>query len=338
MKHFAKKSLSLLLVLAMVFGTVSAGAVTSLAAPAKTVSVAVQSENTQVEKGLGDSANPCIVVPGIGMSAVALYDANGKRALDAEGKEIKTWNVLNLDTAPILADIWKLVPKALLSIVLQKDIGLSNIVRDYMPEMFKLAAHDNQGNPVMNVKAIEHNYPLSQFNADEKSRFFNMMPMQKYVDTIGENKIYSFNFPPFTNIYTQAGRLDAFIQMVKQQTGYDKVNLVAVSLGATVTNAYFSEYANKHDIGKVVNIVASNNGSLVFADLVGQNYSVDSAKKFYSDIAPQLMDGYMGYLINILIRILPKQVLNNVLDAAFAAIQKDFFTNIPSMWATVPSE
>jgi len=345
MKYLAKKSVSLLLVLTLVFGTVSAGAVTSSAAnaPSTSAKAAVtatvpSSQDIQIQNALHASPNPCIVVPGIGMSDVALFDANGNEIPNNGTFKESRWRVLNLVTSGLTKDIWKLIPQALLSIVFQKDVGLSDIIRNYMPAMFIYSAHDDRGNSIENVKAIERNYPLSQYSDADKADFFDMMPMQNYVNLIGENKIYCFNFPPFSNTFDQAARLDSFIQMVKQQTGCSKVNLVPLSLGATVTNAYFCNYADKHDVGKVVNVVGSSDGSLVFADLVGQNYSANSAKLFYSDIAPQLVSGYQGYLVNILLRILPKKVLDNVLDAAFQVVQKDFFTNIPSMWATVPSE
>ena len=338
MKHLAKKSLSLLLVLAMVFGTIAASAVTSSAVPAKDAAVAaVKNESAQLQAALGSRPNPVVVVPGLGMSDCSLFDDAGNQ-IPNDGASGDVWRVLNLDTNEILADIWKLVPKALLSVLFQRDMGLSDVIRDYMPGMFIYSAHDNTGKPVKNVRAIERNYPLSQYNEEDTRDFFNMMPMQDYVDLIGSDRIYCFNFPPFSNTYDHAARLDAFVQMVKAQTGATQVNLVPLSLGSTVTNAYFDMYADKHDVSKVVRVVGSTNGSLVFADLVGQNYSVNSARLFYRDIAPQLMDGYQGYLLNLAIRILPKKVLNQVLDAAFEVIQQDFFMNIPSMWATVPAE
>lgn len=291
----------------------------------------------QVLAGSQGEANPIIVVPGIGMSDVALFDDEGNE-IENEGTFKNRWRVLNLCTDEILGDIWKLVPKLLLSIALQRDIGLSDIVRDYMPGMFKYTSHDLQGKSIENVKAIERNYPLSMYDEDARADFFNMMPMQNYMDLIGEDKIYCFNFPPFCNTYDQAARLNDFIQTVKQQTGCDKVNLVPLSLGATITNAYFDEYADNHDIEKVVRIVGASDGSLVFADLVSQNYASNSAELFYKDMWPQLMNGYMGYLINIACRILPKKVFNNILDAAFDVIRNDFFVNTPSMWSIVPAE
>jgi hypothetical protein len=334
MNSSLKKSLSLLVVFAVLVGTIAAGTVTGVAAPAQSNA---STESAQLQSALGNRPNPVVVVPGLGMSDCSLFDDEGNQ-IPNDGASGDVWRVLNLDTNEILADIWKLVPKALLSLLFQRDMGLSDVIRDYLPGMFIYSAHDNTGKPVKNVRAIERNYPLSQYNEEDTRDFFNMMPMQDYVDLIGADRIYCFNFPPFSNTYDHAARLDAFVQMVKAQTGATQVNLVPLSLGSTVTNAYFDMYADKHDVSKVVRVVGSTNGSLVFADLVGQNYSVNSARLFYRDIAPQLMDGYQGYLLNLAIRILPKKVLNQVLDAAFEVIQQDFFMNIPSMWATVPAE
>ncbi len=326
MKHLAKKSISLLLALSLVFGVMTAGAFTG-------------SAQTAPNTSLSDTGSiiPCVVVPGIGMSDVALFDDEGNQ-IQNDGTFPDQWRVLNLSTKALMDDIIKLVPKALLSIIFQKDMGLSDIVRDYMPGMFKYTKHDLQGKSIENVKAIERNYPLSQYDEAARNDFLKMMPMQNYLEQIGEDNVYCFNFPPFCNTYDQAARLHAFIQIVKQQTNSQTVNLVPVSLGATVTNAYFDNYADNHDVTKVVRIVGASDGSYVFADLVSQNYSVNSSKLFYSELMPQLMDGYQGYLINILLRILPKKVFNQVLDAAFDVVRSDFFVNTPSMWAIVPAD
>ncbi|NLX93347.1 MAG: hypothetical protein GXZ02_05720, partial [Clostridiales bacterium] len=235
----------------------AAGTITGTAATAQNSTL---SETTQAEAALTGSSNPVIVVPGIGMSDVALFDDEGNQ-IQNDGTFPDQWRVLNLSTAALMDDIIKLVPRVLLTLFLQKDMGLSDIVREYMPDMFKYATHDLQGKSVENVKAVERNYPLSQYDPDARNSFFNMMPMQNYADQIGEDRIYCFNFPPFCNTYDQAQRLDQFVQLVKAQTGAEKVNLVPLSLGATVTNAYFDNYAQKQDVAKVVRIVGASDGS-----------------------------------------------------------------------------
>ncbi len=271
------------------------------------------------------------------MSAVALFDDEGNQIRN-DGAFPDTWNVLNLYTGDLMANLWKIVPKFLLSIALQRDIGLSDTVRDYLPGAFKYSAHNNMGESIENVRAIERNYPLSQYEEGAKNSFYNMMPMRNFIDLIGEDRVYCFNFPPFSSTYEHAARLDEFVQMVKAQTGSQKVNLVALSLGATVTNAYFDDYAYKNDVAKVVNVVASSNGSLVFADLVGQNYSDKSAELFYKDMMPQLIKGWQGYLVNLAMRILPKKVFQQHFRRGFRGCTRALFPQHSSMWATVPSE
>lgn len=332
MKNFCKKTIALLLTLGILFSVFSIGSTAAPAAESPTASA-----ETALMQTVANAPNPVIVVPGIGMSAVALFDDEGNQIRN-DGAFPDTWNVLNLYTGDLMANLWKIVPKFLLSIALQRDIGLSDTVRDYLPGAFKYSAHNNMGESIENVRAIERNYPLSQYEEGAKNSFYNMMPMRNFIDLIGEDRVYCFNFPPFSSTYEHAARLDEFVQMVKAQTGSQKVNLVALSLGATVTNAYFDDYAYKNDVAKVVNVVASSNGSLVFADLVGQNYSDKSAELFYKDMMPQLIKGWQGYLVNLAMRILPKKVFNNILDAAFEVVREHFFRNIPSMWATVPSE
>ena len=334
MKHLAKKSLSLLLALSLMFGVMSAGTITGTAAKTQKP---LLSKTAQMGVDLPGSSNPVVVVPGIGMSDVALFDDAGNK-IENDGTFPDQWRVFNLSTVALMDDLIKIIPKALFSLILQKDMGLSDVIRDYLPGMFKYATHDLQGKSIENVRAIERKYPLAQYSEDERNSFFSMMPMQNYVEEIGEDRIYCFNFPPFCNIIDQASRLDEFIQLVKAQTGAEKVNLVPLSLGAAVTNAYFDDHADKHDVAKVVRIVGASDGSYVFADLVSQNYSVNSAKLLYSDLLPELIKGYQGYLVNLAVRILPKKVLNDVLDAAFDVVRSDFFVNTTSMWAVVPAD
>ncbi len=332
MRFLSKKLISLLLVSALLM-SVFAGGISAQAAGADNSAELAQA----LLPPNSGSGNPVIVVPGIGMSSVALFDEEGNK-IPNEGTFPDEWNVLNLDTAPLMDNLWKIIPKALLSLIFQRDMGLSNAVREYMPGIFRYAQHDLNGKSIENVQAIERKYPLSEYDEDAKRGFYNMMPMEKYAPAIGEDRIYCFNFPPFCNTYDQAAKLNEFIQIVKEQTGAEKVNLVPLSLGSTVTNAYLDEYADRNDVAKVVRIVGASDGSDVFADLVAQNLSENSARLFYRDMFPQLMKGYGGYLVNIAVRILPKKVLNNVLDAAFDVVRYDFFVNTPSMWAIIPAD
>lgn len=329
MKKLFRKSISLLLALSLLTSLVFAGSSAASAAGL---------DNPSVSDPIGQNENyPIVVVPGLGMSDVALFDEDGNK-IENDGTFPDEWRVLNLSTKEILGDIWKLIPGVLLTLIFQKDMGLSKIVSDYLPGMFKYAQHDLNGKSVENVKAIVRDYPLSQYDEHERGSFFGMMPMQEFTDMIGEDNIYAFNFPPFCNTYDQAQGLHNFIQTVKQQTGASKVNLVPISLGATIANAYFDLYADKGDVAKVVKVVGASDGSYVFADLVAQNLSENSAELFYTGFMPTLVDGFGGYLINIALRILPKKVLNQVLDAAFVAVRESIFINTPSMWSIVPAD
>lgn len=330
MKKLFRKGISILLALSLLTSLLLVS--TSANEAAKLDSTAASDSAAQIDENY-----PIVVVPGLGMSDVALFDEDGNQ-IENDGTFPKEWRVLNLSTKEILGDIWKLIPGVLLTLIFQKDMGLSKIVNDYLPAMFKYAQHDLNGKSVENVKAIVRDYPLSKYDENERGSFFGMMPMQAFTEEIGEDNIYSYNFPPFCNTYDQAQGLHEFIQSVKQQTGAQKVNLVPISLGATIANAYFDLYADKGDVAKVVKVVGASDGSYVFADLVAQNLSENSAELFYTGFMPTLVDGFGGYLINIALRILPKKVLNQVLEAAFVAVRDSIFVNTPSMWSIVPAD
>ncbi|HOO26381.1 MAG TPA: hypothetical protein PKW24_07180, partial [Clostridiales bacterium] len=128
MKKLFRKSISLLLALSLLTSLVFAGSSAASAAGL---------DNPSVSDPIGQNENyPIVVVPGLGMSDVALFDEDGNK-IENDGTFPDEWRVLNLSTKEILGDIWKLIPGVLLTLIFQKDMGLSKIVSDYLPGMFK---------------------------------------------------------------------------------------------------------------------------------------------------------------------------------------------------------
>ncbi|MCL2867421.1 MAG: hypothetical protein FWF47_06645, partial [Clostridia bacterium] len=174
-----------------------------------------------------------------------------------------------------------------------------------------------------------------KYAKDDKDYFYRMLPIRDYIQDYGEENIYQFNFPAFSNTYEQAENLHNYIQLVKQQTGAKQVTLLPVSLGGTVTNAYFDLYRDKRDVSKVINVVAAYDGSDMVADMMTKNYADDADRLLYNEIIPQLIDENYSYLINVALRLFPRQFLRNLIDNILDTVIAEFIVNTPSLWALV---
>ncbi len=162
------------------------------------------------------------------------------------------------------------------------------------------------------------------------------MSLNHYAQVAGEDHLYYFAYDSFGNNLSITDELYAYIQQVKLETGHDKVNLVPVSLGGTIANSLFEFYPEVYnDLNRVLFIVPALDGSNIIGDVYTNNLSLED-EMLYRDLFPSFLDGYLGYLINILMRVLPKGVLHAVLDKAVDSLMDTVLVNCTVMWSLVP--
>lgn len=284
---------------------------------------------------------PVIILPGINHSPTYLYDDKNEPVLDKNGDQIGgTLLIIAVDR---LLD--EVLPKAIFnvlgSLLLQRDLGLTDAVYKAACTAFGIQACDKNGDMVNNLQTKRWNYPLSQMTDDEVEWVYRMVPMKSLVDAIGENHTYFFTFNLVGNPMDSADDLDEYIDMVREQTGHDKVNLIPVSLGGTILTAYLDSYG--HDkINEIVGAVACLDGTDIIADMMDRKFNLSDNFLYHEFIASIFEDsegyGTYGYLINTALRILPRDVVNGVLTAAMSGILDTMIINCPQFWAMVPSD
>ena len=324
MKKLIVKTLSVMLCAAMVFSVMTC----TVSAKASSGGIITDIKND----------TPVVIVPGIGMSKVTLYDENGNVAKNKDGSDYAQWTVLNLETKELLGNLWKLIPSLIASILLQRDIGLTKLLASSVPGLFKLSAHNPDGSSLMNVKAIERRYPLSEYEEDVRNSFYRELPIGKYADLLGEENIYVFNFPAFSSTYEEAANLRDYIRFVLNKTGKEQLILLPISLGGTVASAYFDAYKDDRDVCKVINVVAALNGSNLIAEIFDLDFADDADELLYNCLMQEQIGEPGGYLVNIALRILPRKLARQIIDACIEEIIKTVLLNTPSMWALVPHE
>lgn len=322
MKKGFKRAISLILCLAMFAG---ATAVTCYAA----------------EDKCNCGHCPLIVLPGINHSPTYLYDENDKPVMDSKGEKQIGGTLLILNTDDLLK---KILPKALFSllatIATQHNILLDKVAYEAAATAFSIQKCNDEGNYVNNLKTQRWNYPLSQMTEDEVNWVYRMVPMQRIVDIIGADHTYFYTFNLVGDPMQSAKELDEYIDMVKKQTGHDKVDLLPVSLGGTILTAYLDEYGHK-DINSIVGVVACLNGTDIVADLMARDFNI-SDEYLHHEYIPTILKesngrGTLGYLINCILHILPQAGFNALLTGAMSGLLDTMVLNCPQMWAMVPS-
>ncbi|MBP3330009.1 MAG: hypothetical protein J6L89_04155 [Clostridia bacterium] len=333
-----KKLISIMLCVALLVSTVAVAGVSHVfATEVDSISdvAALASENN-------GEYTPVVFLPGIGQSETYAYDENGEI--------ISHWNLIgvNLDLSSteniftLLKAALPLVGTLIMGKNLVSDASLAGLV-DMLFEYCKL---DANGKPPANVETPNFRTSLANYErmygdkgVEGKEIFLKRIPCQELVDIIGPENIYCYNYSAFSYTLNEADGLDDFItNVVKKETGADKVILVPMSMGATVTSAYLAKYGEKQDVEKVISIVGAWNGSDVFADLLELRYTEKAPELLYNGIIAGLVGEPYGYLVNIALRLFPKPVLREFIDQALTAVIENLICTTTSFFSLVPYE
>ncbi len=279
---------------------------------------------------------PSIVVPGIGQSNVWALDENGDYLLDADGERIACFPA-TFDIATIISKV--LVP-AIFTLVFQADIYLSEALCDVVLDCFAVNACDPEtGKNTGNIEVEKYPYSVAECSEYEKKQIYNNIPLQAYSEIAGEDHLYYFAYNSFGNNYDTVAELYDFIQMVKEETGHEKVNIVPISMGGSIANGLFEYYPDVvNDLNKVVFIVPALNGSTIVGDLYTMNFSFFDKEFLYNGFLETLMDEEEARMIEVIARILPDEVLTGVLQNVAKCLVEDVASNITSLWGLCPKE
>lgn len=278
---------------------------------------------------------PSIIIPGIGQSESKLYDENNEVVYDTNGKPVTGWPLyINADEL-----IEELAAPLVTALATQKDNGFTDFASKTIANALRVNAIGLDGLPVNNVHITKYYKSLAACDETDSKFIMDAIPIKGYAEKAGEDHLYFFAYNSFGDILGIAEELYAYIQMVKAQTGHDKVNIVPISLGGTVFNALIELHPEvSEDLERVICIVPALDGSKIASDIYKKELSLED-EMLYSELFPSLMpDDYTAYVINLAIRVLPKQVVLDLLNKTVDELLDLVLINCPAMWALVASE
>ncbi len=289
-----------------------------------------------------------------------LQDYENYAPLIAEGKYQTRWNLFNsMDEA--FSDMSTI--GAIISVV--KDLMVSTFTRNcsikeddvktLLRNLFKFNLVDEEGNSDPRVVTPRYAMPVSEYpwamgedgemRSEARERFFSSIPCEDIAkEKFGENYedyLYCFNYCAFSYTSKNVEGLHEFIETIlaNNKVGAKDVILVPMSMGASITTAYIDAYPTKAEnhLRRVIGIVGAWDGTEIIADMLTQSYCEPmSADLFYNGIIGDLVGEPWGYLVNIALRMAPKQVLRDFIDLALKGMATEIFGTTPSLSNMAP--
>ncbi|MBR4859595.1 MAG: alpha/beta fold hydrolase [Clostridia bacterium] len=283
--------------------------------------------------------SPVIVLPGINHSPTYLYDENDD-PVTYNGSHIGSTLLILNEAALSTSNILKLVGSALGTILLQTNVGLDKVAYNLVSEIFKYQRCDDKGDHVENLQTKRWDYSLEHMSEEDLDWTYRMVPMQALVNEIGEDHVYFFTFNLVGDPMDSADDLAQYIEMVKEQTGHEKVTLLPVSLGGTILTAYLEKYGHG-ELDQIVNAVACLDGTDIVADFFAREWRLDDEYLYHQFMTNIFIESEgeptLGYLINTLLHIIPRSGVDALLSGAISAILDTLMLNCPQFWAMLPS-
>ena len=284
-----------------------------------------------------DFETPVVLVHGIGQNDTYVLDENGNRIKQDDGSYVTGWP-FDVDVGAALKAI---LPTLLGSVVLRRDLGLGEAMKKGASDLFFAIHKDNEGNYENNIEVPCFRGSMSEMSDEMKEFCYSRIPVQKCGKIIGEDKVFYFGYDSLGDIEKNARSLNEYIHnVVIPKTGTDKVNLCPISMGGSVAVEYLQMFKEDYDIIKnIVYVVPAIDGSDIVGGLLTGKLSIESDEALYFDLLGMLMgDSYTTYLLNMLLRLLPKDILKTALYAVADGVVEAAVRSTTQLWALCPAE
>ena len=181
--------------------------------------------NKHVDDLEKDEVYPTILIHGIGQAKTFMLDEDGNDAVDPDGQKITGWPLYFY--VPEL--VVKLIVPLVLSLVTQKDCGLSKTAYNAVYDALEYIAYNEDGTPKNNFRVENYgNRSVAECTEEEKETIYDHVPIKGYTDVVGEENLYYFAYNSFGDMYEIVDNLEKLIEKAKKDTGKDKVNLLPI--------------------------------------------------------------------------------------------------------------
>ncbi len=281
---------------------------------------------------------PVVIVHGMSQNNTYVLNEDGSWQTDENGDYITGWP-LEID---VMALVKEALPELLLSVFTRRDMGLTEAMKKGTYEALFAIHKDNQGNYLTPVEVPCYEYPMSEMTEELKEYYYNFLPLQGLADIVGEENIYYFGYDSIGDVQYETEKLNRYIhEVVLPQSGADSVRICPISLGGTIAVNYLERYPEDYSlIERMVFVIPALNGSTIIGDLIVGDLSIlnDDDMLYNKFLVSLLGDSWLSYLLNIVLRILPTDVLKSALGGLAESLVETAIVPTTILWALCPAE
>lgn len=284
-----------------------------------------------------------VVIPGVFQSRTRLYNEDGTVALNSDGEEYGAPFFLESTGDIVKYALRECLVPLLLTLITQRDWNgrlATNVAKVLGNVLGEKARFDAQGKSIYNVKADKYPDSVATLSQEDKDYIYDQIPLNDYADICGEDHLYFYSYCSFGNIDEIVDELYALIKKAALASPTGKANIIPISQGGTLANNLLDRYPEVGQyLDRIIYIVPALDGTVLLGEIY-ENGLIDDDEALYNEMFPILIDDddtpYLGYLINILLRILPNSVVNDIIDKAVDVLIGDYLRYVTTMWALVP--
>ena len=284
-----------------------------------------------------DTETPVIIVHGMSQNNTYLLDENGEWIPDETGY-VTAWP-LEIDVMPLVK---RALPNMLASIITRRNIGLTEAMYEGTYNALSLIEKDNNGNYINDVEVPCYEMPMSELPEAVREEYFTFLPIQELCEIVGADNVYYFGYDSLGDVMHETEKLHHYIHdVVLPKSPNGQVKLCHISLGGTIAINYLETYPEDYElIRKMVFVIPAIGGSDIIGDLFTGNLSVlYDDQTLYEDLLVTLLgETPLAYLLNIVLRILPDDVLKAALKGLSEGLVDIAALRSTMIWALCPDE
>ncbi len=288
---------------------------------------------------------PTIIIPGLFQSETYSYE-NGEIAVDANGDPIPGPFYVTITEE----EIGEIITKALLPVtkmfITQEDkdqLAAKEVSKILAKILLGKQRSDANGEFIDDVRPAVYDGSVATITEKQRTQLLGHFPVEEYFDIAGMDHLYVFNYVSTGNMIQTANELYDYIQFVKEDCNSEKVNLIPVSQGGSITNGLMKVYDEKgvslsRDVNRIVFAVPALDGAALLGDCYRYGFNKNS-EVLYTTTMPSVIgyENYLGYVINILMRLMPKTDVDNLLDIIADTMVNDYLRYSTLLWGLIPS-
>lgn len=272
---------------------------------------------------------PLVIVRGI--NYFGLYKEDGSPALKIS-----------------LGDIFGLVKSVFVDTFIEKKEGaLFNNTLSLLDNVLSPIANDKEGNSLRELTFDKYDGPMSLYKG-EVDAFENTGEtgiIKAAGDKIGYENVYFFTYDWRRSAKELAGDLNSYLEDVITETGKNKVNIAAVSMGGMVTTAYMYYYGTER-INNLTYVSSAHNGTFSCGDCLNGNIYFDGTVFYQHTKKLGANNSIIDFFVEIMRKIglfdLAGGILNKVVEANPEALDNDVLRNnlgtLLGLWSLCPDE